>query len=365
MAAEVRTASDRNKMILAIALGGLALLSLLYAFGGGIIGSGGTTRITVTASPTPKPADKAADPDKFRMPTQAEEDFTYQSVPISYSPAVFNAPDPGRNIFAFYEPPPPCPDCPTPTPKPPPPATPAPTPPVFIAYVTPQSAYAGSKAVRIEVHGDRFDPSTKIYLNGMEMPTAYVSGQRMSVDIPSNMLSSEGSLAILVRNSDGKLFSNQAFFSVQAPPKPAFKYIGMIARQHANNDTAYYTEAEKPTPMTARLNDVIAGRFRVVSISAERMIVEDTSLGFRHSVNIEQAAQGTPTFGSGQPGPGGRGFPSGGYVPYTPNNPNFNGIPAGSIPGIPDNIPRVNPNPPANVQRPPEKKEDDGQDVDG
>lgn len=357
--AEVKTDSDRTKTIIAIALGGLALLSLLYAFGGSFF-SGGTTNVTVSASPTPKRSTSPAtarNADNFRMPTQGEEDLTYQSTPIFYSRARYGAPDPGRNIFAFYEPPIPCKpgiDCPSPTPVP---ATPMPTPippPIFIAYVTPQSVYAGSRSFRLEVTGDKFSPMTKIIYNGSELPTSFINAQRLTAEIPANLISGAGDASVLVRTPDGKLYSNPVMLSIQPPPTPTFQYIGMIARTHANNTTAYYLEQGKPAPATARLNDVIAGRFRLISISAERIIVEDTTLGFKHPVNIQQPSQGSPTFGTGQPG----GFPAGpgmnrggGYIPYTP--------PGGSIPGIPDNIPRVNV--PANVNaQPPQKKDDSG-----
>jgi hypothetical protein len=294
------------------------------------------------------------------MPTQSEEDLAYQSTPINYLPTRHGAPDPGRNIFAFYEPPPPCRglDCPTPTPKPIPPPTVEPTPPIFIAYVTPQSVYAGSKSFRLDVHGDKFEPNTKIYYNGSELPTSFVNGQRLSTEISANMIAGGGSGSILVRTPDGKLFSNQVMLSIQPPPVPTFQYIGMIARQHANNDTAYYLEQGKKDPATARLNDVIGGRFRLISIAAERIIVEDTSLGFKHPVNIQQPSQGTPTFGSGQPGSfPGPGLNRGGgiYAPLNPNSP-INTVPGGSIPGIPDNIPRVNPA--ANVNTQPSRRQD-------
>jgi hypothetical protein len=359
--AEVKTDSDRTKTIIAIALGGLALLSLLYAFGGSFFG-GSRANVTVSASPTPKPKTTTRNSDNFRIPTQSEQDFASQSIPVNYSPARHGAPDAGRNIFAFYEPGPPCKpgiDCPIPTPKP---ETPLPTPtppPIFIAYVTPQSVYAGSKSFRLEVTGDKFSPITKIIYNGSELPTGFISEQKLTAEIPASLISGAGSGQIMVRTPDGKLFSNPVMLSIQPPPVPTFQYIGMIARQHANNDTAYYLEQGKQAPATARLNDIIGGRFRLISISAERIIVEDTSLGFKHPVNIQQPSQGTPTFGSGQPG----GFPAGpgmnrggGYIPYTPP---INTIPPGSIPGIPDNIPRVNA--PANVAVPqPQKKDDTG-----
>lgn len=353
-------------MIIAAVLGAIALLSLIYAFGGGFFSSRTSVSVaTTTPSPTATPS-RAANNSNFIVPSRGEQDFTYQSTPVNYSAGIFSAPDAGRNIFAFYEPPPPCTpgiNCPTPTPYIPPPVTPAPTPPIFVAYVTPQSVYEGSRGFRLDVYGDKFDQTTKIYYNNSEMPTTFISAQRLSTDVPTSLVANPGSASILVRTPDGKLYSNPVMLSVQAKPLPQFKYIGMIGRQHANNDTAYLQETGKPAPTTFRLNDVVGGRFRLVSISPENVVVEDTGLGFRHSIRLEQPTPGAPVIGGGLPtGPirGGGRLPNTGII-ETPVMPQ--GIPAGSIPGIPDNIPRVNP---ANVNarpvRNPDKDEDGDED---
>ncbi len=97
-----------------------------------------------------------------------KEILTYTTTPVIYDPGNFYAPDAGRNIFAFYEPPPPTPYSPTPTPPPkpietPPPPTPTPLPPIMIGFVTPQSVYAGQQTFRLEVNGDKFTPESLIY----------------------------------------------------------------------------------------------------------------------------------------------------------------------------------------------------------
>ena len=98
------------------------------------------------------------------MPTAEEESLGYMT-PVVYSPYRFggNA-DPGRNIFAFYEPPPPCPDCPTPVPPTPPIIIPTPTPPFpfELTFVNPQSVFAGTNGTRIEVTGERFTPDARV-----------------------------------------------------------------------------------------------------------------------------------------------------------------------------------------------------------
>ncbi|HEX3100826.1 MAG TPA: hypothetical protein VHQ01_03485, partial [Pyrinomonadaceae bacterium] len=111
---EGKTTTERNKMIAAGVLGLVALIALYMAFGRGLFG--GSSSAAVKSSPTPRPsATPAANRDDARMPTVTEQDFAYQSTPVDYRPGSSYAPDPGRNIFEFYEPPVPTPYVPTPT----------------------------------------------------------------------------------------------------------------------------------------------------------------------------------------------------------------------------------------------------------
>ena len=141
----------------------------------------------------------------------------------------------------------------------------------------------------------------------------------------------------------------------------------MIARQRFNNDTAYFQEQGKPTPINARLNDVIGGRFRLTSISAGETVFEDVNLGFKHRLALYRPASGQNA-ASGNPGgqnpdinsPGR--FPGRININPNPNNPNPPGIPysipSGEIPGIPSNIPiYVPPTPQPNTKE--VKDEDD------
>ena len=359
---EGKSPSERNKIIAAAVLGVVALGSLFFTFGRGLFSS--SAKVTVSVSPTPKPATAPAQAksDKFRIPTDEEQILNY-IVPVVYNPAVHDAPPPGRNIFAFYEPPPPCPTCPTPPVKTPDIKTPTP---IAYAYtlgvVNPQSVYAGSRGFRLEVTGDKFESDAKIYFSQQELPTQFLSPQRLVADVPASMIAGEGPRQVIVQSTDGKRYSSQAILNVQAPPKPTFQYIGMVARTRFNNDTAYLMMPGSQTPISARLSDVIGGRFKLVSISAKETIFEDTSLGFRHQVPLYVPAPGTAT----TTGPT-RGFPGGeNYNPYNPNVPQQYQVPPGqSIPGIPDNIPRYVPPPPANRPQRPEKKDDDDDDTDG
>ena len=341
-----KTTTERNKIIAAGVLGVVALIALYLAFGSSLFG-GKPATATTKSSPTPRPPVSApANPDRV-LPTVDEQRFLYETTPVDYRPGSAFAPDAGRNIFAFYEPPPPCKkDCPTPTPNPtplPPTPLPIPPPPILLRAAIPQNVYAGSAALTMQVDGEYFTPESRIYFDQKEMPTKFISPQRLSTDIPANLIAQEGQRQIIIQTPDGKLYSNTATLMVSAPPKPTVEYIGMIGRKRYNNDTAYFVEGRNPAPFGARLNDIVAGQFRLIDISATEVVFQDVNLGFKHRVAITKnpAVAGTGT--------GRDGFPS-----------NM-GIPQGDIPGIPNNIPRYIP--PQNQTRPQptkpvEKKED-------
>lgn len=355
-------------------LGALALGSLFFAFGGPSMFSSGT-KITVSASPTPKASSGIpTNPNDFKLPAQNDQILEYSSQPITYN-GVASGPEPGRNIFAFYEPPPPCKpgfDCPTPPVKTPEPPTPTPTPDIMITFVNPQSVYAGSRGFRLEVSGERMQPDARVYFSQSELRTTFVNDQKIVAEVPANFITSEGPRQIIVQTADGKKHSNQVMLNIQAPPKPQFQYIGMIARTRSNNDTAYFTEQGRQTPLSARLSDIVGGRFRLMSISAEETVFEDVNLGFKHKVPLFRPAPGTITSTLPPTRPGGNFRGGETYVPYNAN-PGFQVQPGQSIPGIPDNIPRYIP-PNANRPQPPrgdpqqqqqQKKEDEDGDEDG
>jgi len=239
------------------------------------------------------------------------------------------------------------------------PPTPTPTPHIYIAAVNPASVYAGSKGFRMDVAGDRMLPDAKVYLSQTELRTTFVNEQRVTAEVPAGLISSEGPRQLIIQTPDGKKYSNMFTVTVQAPPRPQFQYIGMIARKRSNNDTAYFMEPGRQTPMSARLNDIVGGRFRLISISAEETIFEDVNLGFKHPIQLFRPAPGTAA-SSGPPRPN---FPGGdSFQQFTPPT-NYQVPPGQSIPGIPDNIPRyVPPNPNTNRPQQPQKDkdEDDG-----
>ncbi len=348
---EGKSPSERNKIIVALVLGVLSVLAL-----GNMIFApfSGSKKVTVTVSPTAAATaspNRSGDTVVTALPRQDEMDAVYLStaVAVQYPPG---GGDPGRNIFAFYEPPIPTPWSPTPVPvtpvKTPPTPTPAPTPNVMLSFMSRQSAYAGEKGFKLDIGGDKFTPGTYIFFNGAQLPTNYISPQQMSAEIPANYIAAGGQKTIEVRSPDGALFSNPLYFNVQEPPRPQFQYLGVVARKRGNNDTAYIMEQGKTLPTAVRLGDPIGGRFRLISITPARLLVQDIQLGFLAPYPIELvkgAGQTTSTSIPGRNPPFPDQFPQTQQTPQCP-------------PGIPCNNLRPYPTPQ------PQKKDEDVDDND-
>ncbi len=355
---EGKSPAERNKIIAAIVLGVLAVASLAYTFGGSIFSGSTKVSVDVDASPTASvsPDGSQGNTTQINAPVEEEIYSAYTVTPVFFGGVPDLGGIGGRNIFAFYEP-----GRPTPTPsiipgtpietRTPFEPTPAPTRyPMQVSFVNPQSKYAGEGGFQIEVVGDKFKPESKIVFNGTPLQTNFISEQKLTANVPANFISSAGFGTVLVDTFDGKNFSNQMSFNIQAPPKPTVEYIGMIARRHYNNDTAYFEKKGDKEPVGKRLNDVVEGRFKLISISEREVEFEDTRLGFRHKLEMKR-----PDPGSSSNQPFSR--PTTGPVRRRNGGSVINNTDC--VPGIPCDLPRATPrripnqpDPNSNVKRP-------------
>jgi hypothetical protein len=344
---EGKTPAERNKIIAAAVLGAVAFLALSYTLSGFFFPPtrAGAPSKTPTPSPTVAGSQSAPIAAKPEGDGTSLSDVAWMLVtPVTYAQNAFSG-SPGRNVFAFYEQPAPTPYVPTPVPvKTLPPATPTPTPDYDVAFVSPSSVYAGSKSFRLEVAGNRFTQDVRILFNGNELPTNFISDQKLSADIPANLISMQGSAQIMVRNPDGSKHSFPSMVQIQAPPVPNYTYIGLIEKKHRNNDMAMLQDkAGKNEVASYRLNDSVGDRFRLISISGREVILEDRSLGFKHHIPFSDSKGSGGTTGGGSGivnSPFGRGGQGSSGLTYMPPSGMPNPVPAppGSeiAPGIPN-----------------------------
>jgi hypothetical protein len=279
---EGKTPAESNKMIVAVVLGGIALISLAYMF----LGSS-SKPATSGAKPKPSPTLVAG---KLPLQTPAqirqdEEGFIPTIINGTISiPAV---PEAGRNIFAFYVPPP------KPTPNPnavaTPPPTPTPVPPnLILTSISPVNVYAHTGDFTLDVTGDKFTPDTHIFIGGAEIPTRFISPQQLSAKVPAQIISFEGGRDVMVRSPDGQLFSTTATLNVMPAPVPNYTLVGVTIRT-GSNDTAILKEKNGKELLNVQRGDLLGGRFRVTSISVREVTVVDASLKIKHTLPLVAA----------------------------------------------------------------------------
>jgi hypothetical protein len=286
---EIRNPGERKKLIWAGILGMLAILLLWWTFVG--FGTSANKVASTTVSPTKPPSGNRPTLNKLQpqMAVELKGDLLDQLRPISIVFSIPSVPDPKRNIFVYYEPPPPVVKAsivPTPTPTP--------TPPVLLASISPSNVFARTGDFTLELAGDKFTPQTKVLIDNNEMTTRYISPQQLSATVPATVIANPGGRQVMVRSPDGALYSNSAALSVAAPPLPNFTYVGIFGtRRHI--DTAILQDKASKEILNVQRGDLLGGRFRVTSISEKELVVVDNSLKIKHTLAYtNQSDRGNP-----------------------------------------------------------------------
>lgn len=276
---EGKTPAERNKTIAALVLGGLALLLVVRMLSSGSSNTnkaqtnakGRQTGARTTRTPLPNPAATNEPDPSLVVPTPININFTQPAVPA-----------PGRNIFAFYVPPPP-------TVKPSPtitllPPTPEPTPPLLLAGLSPSNVMARTGEFTLQVSGDKFTPQSRVYIDGQETPTRFSGAQQLSAEVPATLITVAGTRRVEVRTPDGVLFSNPSTLNVAQPPAPSYTFVGVLVKP-GGNDVAILKDP-KGDLLNVQRGDLLGGRFRVTSISPRTVEFTDAQLKIKHTLSF-------------------------------------------------------------------------------
>lgn len=340
---EGKSKSEKYKIIAAAALGAIALLSIGYLFLGDTLF--GPTPVATTNKNNNK--SNTTQGNKNQLPNKGDVAPEGPIEEVKYTGAIVPAAvGGGRNIFDIYIPPTPPPVVvvqPTPTPTP--------RPPQVLDAVSPANVYAKTGDFTIQAIGDKFTPETRISFDNNDLPTKFISPQQLTATVPASFIAADGGRQIMVRTPDGMLYSNTTTLNVMAPPMPNYLYVGLIGDKRYKDDVALMRDKNNPKDLfSIKLNETInpdkENRFKIVSISEREVVVVDKTLKIKHTLPYTTATPGT-TQGAGAGQGNDTRFPQ----------MNQRGVPQGSIPGIPDNIPRYQP--PQQQQRANDDEDDD------
>lgn len=282
---EDKTLAERNKLIAAAVLGVIALFVLWSVF----FGSSSTpqkSRRTARSNTPPSPDRTSSEVSRKSSLVEADNSLTVPQ-PIEYDSTLPPVPEARRNIFAYYTPPTTQATANATQPTPLPSVTPPPPPSLILAAVSPSSAYAQTGEFALEVSGDKFTPEARIFVDGQELPTRFTSVQKLTATVPAAFTASPGARQVVVRTSDGQLFSNSMTLNVTAPPAPSHTYVGLLGSTRYS-DTAVLKD-QSGELLNVQRGDIIGGRFRVTSISERAIDLIDTQLRIKHTLRFVEA----------------------------------------------------------------------------
>jgi hypothetical protein len=269
--------NEKKKIIVAAVLGFGAILVLGYVFFGGSSNKPPVNNQVRNATPAPMRKTVTPLTGDGTVDVQSDDPSTFRPVPTSIT--IPQISETGRNIFAYYEPPPPTPKVvivPTPAPAPPPPVT--------ITALSPSNVYARTPSdFALQIMGDKFTPALRILIDGRDLPTRFINAQQVAATVPASLITNPGNREVMVKSTDGKLYSNKATFTVTQPPVPDYSYVGVIAKPRFN-DTAILQDKSSKEILNVQRGDVVGGRFRVNSISEHEIVFIDTTLKIRHTI---------------------------------------------------------------------------------
>jgi hypothetical protein len=273
---------EKKKVIWAAVLGLVAIIFLWWTFFGFGSSSTRTTQRAASPSATPRPAGQSNAGNGTQQASPDVVDLA-NIRPIDFQHSSYDAPEARRNIFAYYVPPPP----PAPAPKVESIPTPSP-PPVLLASISPANAYARAPEFKLEVAGDKFTPAVRIFIDGRELPTTYISPQQLSTTVPATFIANPGPRPVMVRTPDNSLYSNTVTLGVAAAPLPNYTYVGIIGKVLHVNDVALVQDKANKSVISVQRGDLLSGRFRVTSISPKELVLMDANLKIQHKLAMTE-----------------------------------------------------------------------------
>ncbi len=274
---DIKNPQERNKLILAIVLGLVAIVFLWWA----IFGFGSSPKPivkTTNSNSIPGPgARRITQSQAAQTANEMKSAPLEQLRPIVLHDSVPSVPEAQRNIFVYYE-------------KPPPPKTevvqtapPAPPPPLLLAGLQPSNVFARTDDFTLEVSGDKFEPGVRIVVEGRDLTTRFTSPQQLSATVPASMIANPGVRQVIVKSPNGVLYSNSLSLNVSAPPTPNYSYVGIFGTRRYT-DTAILQDKNNREILNVQRGDVLGGRFRLTSISEKELVFVDTNLKIKHTI---------------------------------------------------------------------------------
>ena len=286
MAAKEKTASatgeaqkEKQKKVLAgVLFALLGVVAYVQFFSGGSTPPPMANAKPLT-SPSPKvsptPRNGAAKPDEL-----VTDPLNTRLIDAKFTPLDGIA----RNIFVYPTP------TPVPTPKPLPPGptpTPAPTPDIVVVGIQPTGVIGRTGDFDMTVTALNFKDGDRAYIEGREAQTTLLDESHIKVKVSAEAIRNPGNLGVQVRSvGDAKRFSNQLTLNVAEPPKPPFRYVGLIVSRQGKIGVLKPDSDDDPFNVKEGESYGTGKKWRVVSINPQKMEILDNDIKVSHTINF-------------------------------------------------------------------------------
>ncbi len=193
-----------------------------------------------------------------------------------------------RNIFVYPTPTP----IPTPKPLPPqPPVPPPPTPEIVVVGIQPTGVIGRTGDFDMTVTALNFKEGDRAYIEGREAQTTLLDDSHIKVKVSAEAIRNPGNLGVQVRSvGDAKRFSNQLTLNVAEPPKPPFRYVGLIVSRQGKIGVLKPDSDDDPFNVKEGESYGSGKKWKVVSINAQKMEIFDNDIKVSHTVNFSPDA---------------------------------------------------------------------------
>lgn len=237
---------------------------------------------TPLAKTSPTPKNNANDPTRV-----IDSELNIAAIFGKYTPLDGSS----RNIF-IYPPP-----TPVPTPKPvatPTPGPPPPTPPVVLVGIQPTGVVGRTGEFPLTATALKFPADARVFVEGREVPTTVLDESHVKANVPAEAIRNPGNLGVMVRSAgDPNMFSNSVTLNVAEPPRPPFKYVGLIVTRQAKIGVLKPESDDDPINVREGESFGSGKKWKVTSIDAKRMEIYDNDLKIPHTINFT-AETGAP-----------------------------------------------------------------------
>ena len=270
--------TEKKKQIAAAVLASLAVITIAYNLFFADSSSSSNSKPGVAAKKVipglNSPVNQAANTD-----TKPENQVVMVTQPLNTN-GIGNsvAPNIGRNIFVYPTPPPPPAIKASPTPPPPPP------PPITLAGLNPNNVTAQTADFSLTVFGAKLPADARVLFNGAPYPTTFVNETQVKVSVPAAAIANPGALQVEVKSAADPVnfYSNKMMLSVSAPPKPQYRYLGLVVKNGAS--VAMIREETETELQSVKKGQKLGSRWQVTNITPNEIEITDVTINIKHHI---------------------------------------------------------------------------------